>query len=440
TATARRTRGASPGLGRSNELFKEGSPAKALSKDAAHQGWSAGKLGSPVKLEGAEGIASHVLSWSISPVNPISFSWRSTSSMINYYNFILFLTEMSMQNSYNGNVGSTFYINDGDPEIQLGEPSQDQLGDASDSSSGPIKSCSQLRTIGDSDSYSSYSDNEVQSKCHQIGNGQVTFRLGQQFSSINDFYEMVKSYAVHNGYELSFTRKDNKRCRAKCLDDCPWLIFCSKVGHLETYEVKTYYEEHNCKKGRMKARFVDAKWLSKKVAGDLSKFPNMTTLELQDHVSEKFNVKISTSKAYRVRNLALHSIDGNQDDQYAKLWDYREELLRTNPGTTFEISAPGNPSRFERLYICIDACKKGFLSGCRPLIAIDGCFLKGYHRGQVLSAVAQDGNNGLFLIAFGVVPLESKETWSWFLHNLLKDIGDISPRGEKWTFISDQGS
>ena len=31
---------------------------------------------------------------------------------------------------------------------------------------------------------------------------------------------------------------------------------------------------------------------------------------------------------------------------------------------------------FERLYICLEGCKKGFMAGCRPIIGLDACHLK----------------------------------------------------------------
>ena len=30
---------------------------------------------------------------------------------------------------------------------------------------------------------------------------------------------------------------------------------------------------------------------------------------------------------------------------------------------------------FERLYICLEGCKKGFLVGCRSFIGLDACHL-----------------------------------------------------------------
>lgn len=48
---------------------------------------------------------------------------------------------------------------------------------------------------------------------------------------------------------------------------------------------------------------------------------------------------------------------------------------------------------FERVYICLKACKDGFNKGCRPLLGFDGCFLKGYCKGMLLAAVGIDANN-----------------------------------------------
>ena len=69
---------------------------------------------------------------------------------------------------------------------------------------------------------------------------------------------------------------------------------------------------------------------------------------------------------------------------------------------------------FRRMFICFDACRRGWKDGCRPIIGLDGCFLKGICKGQLLSAVGIDGNNRMFPIAYAVVEVENTETWKWF--------------------------
>ncbi|PKI44280.1 hypothetical protein CRG98_035354 [Punica granatum] len=73
--------------------------------------------------------------------------------------------------------------------------------------------------------------------------------------------------------------------------------------------------------------------------------------------------------------------------------------------------------------------EKGFKVGCMPLIGLDGCFLKGYFGGQLLSAIAQDDNQHFYVIAVAIVEQESRDTWSWFLIDLLGDIGQYNDNG-----------
>ena len=91
---------------------------------------------------------------------------------------------------------------------------------------------------------------------------------------------------------------------------------------------------------------------------------------------------------------------------------------------------------FQRIYICLHACKEGFKAGCRPLIGLDGCHVKGPYPGQILSAVGIDANNQMFPIAYAVVESECKDSWSWFIDLLMKDLQIVNTHG--WTFITDK--
>ena len=75
------------------------------------------------------------------------------------------------------------------------------------------------------------------------------------------------------------------------------------------------------------------------------------------------------------------------------------------------------------MFICFQACKTGWLRGCRSIIGMDGCFLKGECKGQVLCAVRKDGNNHMFLIAWAIVDMEDKVNWRWFLDWLIQVLG-----------------
>jgi len=88
------------------------------------------------------------------------------------------------------------------------------------------------------------------------------------------------------------------------------------------------------------------------------------------------------------------------------------------------------------MYICLNACKEGFMVGCRKVVGLDGCFFKGALSGELLCAIGRDANNQMYPIAWAVVDKENNVNWDWFCDLLCRGIqvGD----GRDWVFISDQ--
>ncbi|KAI9161605.1 hypothetical protein LWI28_018990 [Acer negundo] len=119
------------------------------------------------------------------------------------------------------------------------------------------------------------------------------------------------------------------------------------------------------------------------------------------------NVDASIYQYYRARTRAKELIQGSIKDQYYKLWEYCAEVRRMNPRSSviMKCSSEGgaaNP-KFMRLYICLHALKKRWMEGCRRIIRLDDCFIKGYHTGQLLTAIGVDPNNQMYPVAYALV-------------------------------------
>ena len=51
--------------------------------------------------------------------------------------------------------------------------------------------------------------------------------------------------------------------------------------------------------------------------------------------------------------------------------------------------------------MCFDACKRGFLAGCRRVVGVDGSFFNGACNGELICALGRDPNNQIYPIALG---------------------------------------
>ncbi|XP_031375420.1 uncharacterized protein LOC116189820 [Punica granatum] len=186
----------------------------------------------------------------------------------------------------------------------------------------------------------------------------------------------------------------------------------------------------------MTNKLATREWIAPKLVPLVRIQPDVTGQVAYDYMIHRYKVKMNDAMVSRALKLAHEICEGQENEQYAKLRDYANELLKRNSRSTIRLQCTPYTHEFYRMYICLEACKMGFLTGCRPLINLDGRFFKGYYSRQLLSAVSQDGNNSFYVIAYDIVNVENKENWIWFLENLANDLGDLVEKG--FTFISDR--
>ena len=77
---------------------------------------------------------------------------------------------------------------------------------------------------------------------------------------------------------------------------------------------------------------------------------------------------------------------------------------------------------FKGFYICLAGVKAAWKEGIQPLVCVDGTWLKGTFKGELLSAVSMDPNDQIFPISWAVIVKENRERLTWFLSLLGDDL------------------
>ena len=181
---------------------------------------------------------------------------------------------------------------------------------------------------------------------------------------------------------------------------------------------------------------VSARWIAIAWLEVFRERPNIKSAEIKESIKNQFQVDISLDKAFRARQITLEILKGRFAYQFERARDYCKELRVSNLGSTTKINIHTSTLHFKRMYVCLVACRIGFLEECGPIISLDACHLRGFLKGQLLAAIGIDGNDGMYPIAFAICEGETKDSWLGFLELLLADIGLVRECG--WTFTFDQ--
>ncbi len=271
---------------------------------------------------------------------------------------------------------------------------------------------------------------------------EVKFFIGMSFTDSKQCRRALKKYSITERRDYEYVKNEAGRIRAKCkVKNCPWLFFASleKFENKEYFVIKKYIDMHDCHRV-FKVSRANCPWIAKTFESLIAGHPSLKTTFIQEMVREQFHLDVTRNQCKRAKKKVRHMLERDVGHEYAKLHDYGKALVAANPGSHVDIEVdhrgPGCPPFFKRMYVCLAALRKGFLEGCRKFLGLDGCFLKGMVKGQILTAVGKDSNNQMFPLAWAVVEVESASSWEWFLEHLRVDIQSIDGKG--WCFMSDQ--
>ncbi|CAH9075916.1 unnamed protein product [Cuscuta epithymum] len=260
--------------------------------------------------------------------------------------------------------------------------------------------------------------NEKNAKAAQQWQNSIT-GVGQRFNTVHEFRETLRKYAIANQFAFKYKKNDSHRVTVKCkAEGCQWRIHASRLSTTQLICIKKMNPTHTCEGAVVTTGYQATRsWVASIVKEKLRVFPNYKPKDIVNDIKEEYGIQLNYFQAWRGKEIAKEQLQGSYKEAYSQLPIFCEKVMESNVGS-YATFTTKEDSSFHRLFVSFHASLFGFEQGCRPLLFLDGIFLKSKYQGNLLVATAADGNDGAFPVAFAVVDTESEDNWHWFLLQL----------------------
>ncbi|XP_028064024.1 uncharacterized protein LOC114267217 [Camellia sinensis] len=244
--------------------------------------------------------------------------------------------------------------------------------------------------------------------------------VGQCFDGgPNEFCEVLCKYAVERGFQFKYIKNDSVRITVVCkfveATGCKWSVHARMLPSNGVLCVKRFNSVHTCGVAVRTYRNprTGSDLVSNVVADRVRDQPLTRPTDVVFDLRNEYGLEIS----YRVTWLGVEKAMGEMYGDHAMSFDqlrwYSDYVMEKNPNSYINLDFEQNTGRFVRYFISFRAYIDGF-KHCRPLLFLDGTFLKGRFKGNMLAATAKDGNQGLFPVVFAVVILKMQPIGNGF--------------------------
>ncbi|XP_062114778.1 uncharacterized protein LOC133826279 [Humulus lupulus] len=268
---------------------------------------------------------------------------------------------------------------------------------------------------------------EAQSPLHVLPNMEIEYiRLNYVFKNKTDLKHTLAKIAIKKHFQYRIQKSCSEAFWAKCIDEnCGWYVRARSSKVSDYFRVIKYHKHHTCSlnhrnfENRQASAKVISSYFKEKFRDPGSTYrPRQIIRDMRD----EHGVGVTYNKAWRAKTLAADDVRGSNEESYALLPSYLYMLQLANPGTITRV-CKDEENRFKYMFIAFGASLDGWKQ-CRPVIVVDGTFLKMKCGGTLYAACVKDGNNQIFPLAFGIGDSENDNAWIWFFTRLKEAIGE----------------
>ncbi|XP_028056540.1 uncharacterized protein LOC114260592 [Camellia sinensis] len=264
--------------------------------------------------------------------------------------------------------------------------------------------------------------------------------VGQSFEGgAAEFRTVFRKYAVECGFRFKYIKIDYVRITAICMmcesKGCMWSVHARVLHANGFFYVRKWNGLHTCGVSVRTPKNLRAgsDLVSDVISERVRDKPLTRPIDVVYDLKKDYGLEVN----YRVAWLGVEKARGEMFGAHSISFDqlrwYSDAVMTNNPGSYINIEYDEQHNRFSRYFISFKACIDGF-THYRPMLFLDGTFLKGKFKGNLLAATAKDGNQGLFPLAIAIVDSKNTTNWAWFLGHL----ANVVNGQRELTFLSDR--
>ncbi|XP_009608926.1 uncharacterized protein [Nicotiana tomentosiformis] len=237
--------------------------------------------------------------------------------------------------------------------------------------------------------------------------------VGQVYQDKQIIVSAMKHYSIMNKFQFRVKRSSARSYCLVCVgDNCTWHFKSTSINESALFKVQKFNRLHTCflmdntDIQRKPTAMVVGSMVMPKYADPRTIYTpkNIQTDMLSDH-----GVNLKYMQAWRAKDKALEFLRGHPADSYSRLPSYLYILEKTYPGSVVKLQKTEDDC-FLYSFIALSTSIRSW-EHCRPVVVVDGTFLKSAYRRIMLIASTMDAAGSILPLAYTVVDSDYDASW-----------------------------
>ncbi|KAH0773554.1 hypothetical protein KY290_010691 [Solanum tuberosum] len=235
------------------------------------------------------------------------------------------------------------------------------------------------------------------------------FEKDQVYKNKYVLISALKRHSILKHFQFKTTRSSSISYSIQCLgENCSWSLRSSTLNKSQMFRIREFESEHTC---LLLHNSLLERQATKSVVGCIivgkCAEPDViyTPKDIQRDMLAEYGVQLTYMQAWRAKEAALELVRGDPIQSYAKLPSYFHILEATYPGSHIRLHK-SEDDRFLYAFVALFTSIKGW-EYCRPIVVVDGTFLKGAYKGTLLTANTLDAAGSILPLAYAIVDSEN---------------------------------